>query len=138
MHILLLLSVLLPFVGSVLVVWARSIATVGPMAPFHGDHALHRIIFFICMVESTDTEIPGTRKRFVTSHSPEGFVTHFVLSVDSALAFMSCMPLYILSAFAFGLGPRFSYGVYMMANLAMTSMWCRVVVLRWSRVGPGK
>lgn len=63
MHILLLLAVLFPLVGSVLAVWARTVATAGLMVPFHGDHSLIRIVFVICLVESTDIEMPRAQKK---------------------------------------------------------------------------
>ena len=46
------------------------------------------------------------------------------------LAWLTSVPLYLVSIFAFLLGPRYSYGVYIMANLAMTAMYARIHISR--------
>lgn len=51
----------------------------------------------------------------------------------STVAAMSWLPLAVLAAFSFILGPRFSYGVVIITNGAAAIMWGRVLVTRSSR-----
>jgi glycosylphosphatidylinositol deacylase len=62
LHILLLLAVLFPLVGPVLVVWWRTVATAGLLAPFPGDHKILKLFFILCLAESTDHE-PSPRAK---------------------------------------------------------------------------
>ena len=43
-------------------------------------------------------------------------------------AWLTVVPLYLVSIFAFLLGPRYSFGVYLMANLAMVAMCVRIYI----------
>lgn len=65
LHILLFLTVLVPLVTPVLVVWWRTVLTAGLFAPFPGDRNIFKLFFIICLAESTDHELsPRARTRW--------------------------------------------------------------------------
>ena len=66
MHILLLMTWLLPFVAPVLVVWVRTLITAGFTVPFDGDHNFLNVAPFLLLVDSTSSgRGPNIRGRYV-------------------------------------------------------------------------
>jgi glycosylphosphatidylinositol deacylase len=62
MHILLLMTWLLPLVAPVLAVWVRTLITAGFTVPFGGDHNFLNIVPFLLLVDARSSgRMPETR-----------------------------------------------------------------------------
>lgn len=67
MHILLLMTWLLPLVAPVLAVWVRTLMTAGFTVPFDGDHNFLNVAPFLLLVDSRFSgQAPEVKKRCVS------------------------------------------------------------------------
>ncbi|CAE6535354.1 unnamed protein product [Rhizoctonia solani] len=58
-HLLLMMFWMLPLVAPVLIVWARTLLTVGLTTPFDGDHNILKIMFVVMTVELRLLDVPS-------------------------------------------------------------------------------
>ena len=65
MHILLLMTWLLPFVAPILAVWVRTLITTGFTVPFNGDHNFMNVAPFLLLVDLMSSgRMSGGLKRY--------------------------------------------------------------------------
>ncbi|RDB19940.1 GPI inositol-deacylase [Hypsizygus marmoreus] len=102
MHLLLLMTWLLPLVAPVLAVWVRTLATAGLTTPFDGDHDFLNVAPFLVLVDfaSWNTGMLFERQRF-----------------ERALSVRWCLA--VLAGTGFFFGPRRAYGVFDVAKIAV-------------------
>ncbi|KAF5388432.1 hypothetical protein D9615_000673 [Tricholomella constricta] len=102
MHLLLLMTWLLPLVAPVLAVWVRTLLTAGLTTPFDGDHDFLNVAPFLVLVDfaSWNTNVLFERQRFERA-----------LSARWLLA--------VLAGTAFFVGPRRAYSVFDAAKIAV-------------------
>ncbi|KAF8239028.1 PGAP1-domain-containing protein [Tricholoma matsutake] len=112
MHLLLLMTWLLPLAAPVLAVWVRTLVTAGLTTPFDGDHVFLNVAPFLVLVDFASW-YPGAlfeRRSFEST-----------LSVRWCFAF--------IAGVAFFVGPRKAYAVFDVAKVAVGL----IVVIRVGR-----
>ncbi|KAL1721710.1 PGAP1-like protein-domain-containing protein [Schizophyllum commune] len=112
MHILLLMTWLLPLSAPVLVVWVRTLATAGLTTPFDGDHFFGNVAPFLVLVDFAS----WTRGPLLPPHRLEE-------KLSARWAWV------ILAGIALFVGPRRAYSVFNAANTIVGLL----VVLRIGR-----
>ncbi|KAL1734367.1 PGAP1-like protein-domain-containing protein [Schizophyllum commune] len=112
MHILLLMTWLLPLSAPVLVVWVRTLATAGLTTPFDGDHFFGNVAPFLVLVDFAS----WTRGPLLPPHRLEE-------KLSARWAWV------ILAGIALFVGPRRAYTVFNAANTIVGLL----VVLRIGR-----
>lgn len=129
MHLLLLMTWLLPLSAPVLVVWVRTLATAGVTTPWDGDHLFLNVAPFLIIVDfSTWMKGPILEKQKSVFLTADG-----VFLTDTRLSFERWVSLrwafVALSASSFLLGSRKAYLPFDVAKVVMG-----LVVL--IRIGP--
>ncbi|KAF8897930.1 PGAP1-like protein-domain-containing protein [Infundibulicybe gibba] len=112
MHLLLLMTWLLPLTAPVLAVWVRTLMTAGLTTPFDGDHFFLHVAPFLCLVDFASwTPGPIFERQSFEKRVPVhwGFI--------------------YLASVAFFIGPRKAYRIFDAANLVMGF----IVVIRVGR-----
>ncbi|KAL1664296.1 PGAP1-like protein-domain-containing protein [Schizophyllum commune] len=112
MHILLLMTWLLPLSAPVLVVWVRTLATAGLTTPFDGDHFFGNVAPFLVLVDFAS----WTRNPLLPPHRLED-------KLSARWAWL------VLAGIALFVGPRRAYSVFNAANVFVGLL----VVLRIGR-----
>ncbi|KAK7470270.1 GPI inositol deacylase [Stygiomarasmius scandens] len=112
MHLLLLMTWLLPLAAPVLVVWVRTLATAGLTTPFDGDHFFLNVAPFLVLVDFASwTSGPLFQKH------------HFEKYISAKWVFA------LVAGVAFFVGPRKTYHVFDSARIA-------IAILAIVRIGP--
>ncbi|KAJ1311214.1 hypothetical protein OPQ81_009714 [Rhizoctonia solani] len=93
-HLLLIMFWMLPLVAPVLIVWARTLVTVGLTTPFDGDHNILSVMFIVMSVELRLLDAPSKLYKNSVAYS---YLT--------------------LGAVAILLGPRYTYMLYLFFNV---------------------
>ncbi|RDX53754.1 PGAP1-domain-containing protein [Lentinus brumalis] len=119
LHLLLLMTWLLPLVAPVLAVWVRTLATAGFTTPFDGDHNFLYVAPFLILVEVlSGGEASVHAKAFFGSGGKERVSPRWGFAALAVIAFFT--------------GPRTTYMVFETASVAVGwVVTARVVPVYW-------